>query len=77
MPLYYFHIFKNGEHRSDSDGLDLADDAEAWEEATSSCGEIIRTLDGKMLPGWEWRMDVTNSAGKLIHRMRFIAESFK
>jgi hypothetical protein len=28
-------------------------------------------------PGADWRMDVTDETGKLIYRLRFIAESFE
>jgi hypothetical protein len=78
MPLYFFNFsraptreprpFKN-------EGLELVDDAAAWEEATTACGEKLRELDGGLRPGDGWEMDVTDANGKAIFALKFTTES--
>ena len=78
MPLYFFNFssaltwkarpFKN-------EGLELADNAAAWEEATTACGEKLRELDGSLRPGDGWNMEVTDANGKAIFALRFTTES--
>ena len=78
MPLYFFNFssaltskqppFKN-------EGLELADDNAAWEEATTACGEKLRELDGSLRPGDGWNMEVTDANGKAIFALRFTSES--
>jgi hypothetical protein len=71
MPLYFFNFssaltwkarpFKN-------EGLELADNAAAWEErppAAKSCAS----------PGDGWNMEVTDANGKAIFALRFTTES--
>ena len=77
MPRYFFHLIRNNETGLDNDGLTLLDHQAAWEEATMACGEMIRTIDGYLQPGDGWQMEVTDEVGKLIYRLRFIAESFE
>jgi hypothetical protein len=77
MPRYFFHLNRNDEAGLDNDGLTFLDHQAAWEEATMACGEMIRTIDGQLQPGASWRMEVTDETGKLIYRLRFIAESFE
>ena len=77
MPRYFFDLNRNEEAGVDIDGLTFLDHQAAWEEATMACGEMIRTIDGHLQPGAGWRMEVTDEAGKLIYRLRFIAESFE
>ena len=77
MPRYFFHLNRNDKAGLDNDGLIFLDHQAAWEEATMACGEMIRTIDGHLQPGAGWRMEVTDEAGRLIYRLRFIAESFE
>jgi hypothetical protein len=77
MPLYFFNFsraptpelrpFKN-------EGLELVDDAAAWEEATTACGEKLRE-DGSLRPGNGWKMEVTGAGGRAIFALRFTTES--
>lgn len=32
----------------------------AWEEATRTAGELIRDVDGRLKPGHDWRMEITD-----------------
>ena len=78
MPLYFFNFsrapmleprpFKN-------DGLELADNDAAREEATTACGENLREMDGLLPPGDGWRMEVTDGNGKAIFALRFTTET--
>jgi hypothetical protein len=77
MPRYFFDFSRNDEVVSDNDGLTLLDHQAALEEATMACGEMIRTIDGHLQPGNGWRIEVTDETGKLIYRLRLIAESFQ
>jgi hypothetical protein len=71
---FYFRVFTDGVERHSSDGLLFANKQEAWHEASTSTGEILREMDGKMQPGLDWRMDVTDEAGHPIYRFTFKAE---
>lgn len=73
---FFFRVFTDGVERHRSEGLLFADRQEAWHEASTSTGEILREMDGKMQPGLDWRMDVTDEAGQLIYRFTFKAEDF-
>jgi hypothetical protein len=74
MPLYFFNFsrsptpeprpFKNA-------GLELVDNAAAWEEATTACGEKLREMDGTLSPGEGWKMEVTDNRGEAIYVLTF------
>src|SRR5450432_731648 len=63
---YFFHIVLNGIHSGQSDGLLFRDKAAAWREASMSCGEIIREMDGRIEPGCSWQMEVADHTGQAI-----------
>jgi len=74
MPLYFFNFSRspNPEPRPfKNEGLELADNDAAWEEATTACGEKLREMDGSLRPGGGWKMEVTNSQGKAVYVLRF------
>ena len=72
--LYYFRVFTNGIERHRTEGLAFSSREAAWEEASTSTGEILREMDGKMHIGLDWRMDVTDSADTPIYRLSFKTE---
>jgi hypothetical protein len=74
MPRYFFNITQGELPRPLDEGMLLPDDEAAWEEATTTCGEMIKELDGKLKAGPEWQMVVTNEAGDKLYRLRFSAE---
>ena len=59
MPRYFFNVFHE---RSDPDevGEELPDRHAAWKEATITTGQVLQGLDGKLQPGRDWRMEVTD-----------------
>ena len=76
MPRYFFNVFHE---RSDPDevGEELPDRHAALKEATITTGQILQGLDGKLQPGRDWRMEVTdefanplfviNVSAKIVH----------
>ena len=58
MPVYFFKITLGGNYTDPRDGLYLPDIKAAWEEATMTCGEMIKSLDGSLEPGTEWSIDI-------------------
>ena len=75
MPRYYFQVHYNDEPPStDAEGIELADDDAAFAEATGSCGQMIRDLDGALQANTDWRMEVTNAHGITLFRLLFRAE---
>jgi hypothetical protein len=78
MPQYFFRItLGEGASRLARDGIELANDKAAWEEATTACGEMLRDLDGALKPGSEWRMEVTRGSGEILYRLTFSTEAFQ
>lgn len=59
MPRYFFNVYHD-RPTLDRDGMELADKDEAWEKATAVAGRIIQGLDGKLRPGHDWRMEITD-----------------
>ena len=75
MPRYYFHVHCAGTEPSvDAEGIEMADETAAWDEAISTCGQMIHDIDGAMRAGTVWRMDVTDDAGHSVIRLFFRAE---
>ena len=78
MPLYFFNFSRGrtSEPRPfKNEGLELVNNAAAWEEATPACGEKLREIDGSLRPGDGWKMEVTDADGKAIFALRFTTES--
>jgi len=74
--VYFFRVFTDGIERHRTEGIAFPSKEEAWHEASTSSGEILREMDGKMHVGMDWRMDVTNAAGDVIYRLSFKTEEF-
>src|SRR5437868_4627194 len=51
----------------DEEGYELADRSAAWAEATAAAGEMIRDLDGRLQPGKDWRLEVTDENKKPVY----------
>jgi hypothetical protein len=72
--LYFFRVYTNDVESYHSDGLEFSSKEHVWHEASTSTGELIREMDGKMQPGLDWRMDVIDTGGKVVYRFSFKAE---
>lgn len=59
MPRYFFHICHE---RTDIDyeGRELRHEHVAWREATVAAGQTLQSIDGKLKPGRDWRMEVAD-----------------
>jgi hypothetical protein len=72
MPRYFFNIHHETD-RPDPIGEVLADDNEAWEEATTTAGQMIQSIDGKLKPGSDWRMIVTDEDANTVFELHVSA----
>ena len=70
---YFFHVKHDRPRVDDAEGVDLPDEKAAWEQATRTCGEMIKEIDGSLPLGTDWRMEVHDEAGPLF-RIHFGAE---
>jgi len=59
MPRYHFNVFHDRIH-FDQVGEELPDKDAAWVEATRAAGDMIKSIDGQLKPGQDWRMEVTD-----------------
>jgi hypothetical protein len=74
MSWYYFNIRYGERVFDDEEGSEHASQDAAWHEATQTCGQMLRDLDGKLRDGDEWRMEVTNKQRAVIFLLRFTVE---
>jgi hypothetical protein len=59
MARYFFNIYHDTVHW-DLDGEELSDKHAAWKEATVMAGQMLQGLDGRLRPGHDWLMEVTD-----------------
>jgi hypothetical protein len=59
MPKYFFNVYHD---RADIDsvGGELSDKHAEWREATITAGHMIQSMEGKLQPGTERRIEVTD-----------------
>ena len=71
MPRYYFHIRCHDELIQDHEGVELAGEHEAKDEAIKAAREMLaeRILKGEAVDGHEF--DVRNEAGVELFSIRF------
>ena len=74
MPRYFFHV-KDGKDMPDHEGTELAGIAEARHQAVTAAGEMIKHQDDTVWNGSEWRMNVTDEAGRHVFTLRFAADN--
>jgi hypothetical protein len=76
MPRYFFNV--HHERASiDTVGKELPDKHAAWKEATVTAGETIHSIDGKLKPGKEWRLEVTDEFANPLYVLHVSAEQPK
>jgi hypothetical protein len=71
MPRYYFHVVHRDGAKTVNEGLELESKEQAWVEATTACGELLRDLDGSLKPGAHWSMLVKDDAGDVLYELEF------
>ena len=74
MPRYFFNVFHGSEHHPDCEGEVLEDKHAAWAEATKVAGQTIKDIDGKLRPGHEWRLEVSDEFGGALWEIRVAAK---
>ncbi|MCJ9700017.1 DUF6894 family protein [Bradyrhizobium sp. SHOUNA76] len=73
MPRYYLNV--THEHTQiDRVGEDLPDKHAAWKEATVMAGQTLQGIDGKLVPGREWRMEVKDEFQNILFVLHINAE---
>ncbi|XSC43229.1 DUF6894 family protein [Bradyrhizobium sp. RDT10] len=55
----------------------MPDAQAAWHEATVTAGQIIQDLDGRLRPGKDWRMEVTDEFANRLYVIHLYAEEPK
>ncbi len=68
MPRFFFHVHHGSDQGYiDRIGENLPDGGSAFRMATRYAGESIRDLDGELKPDAEWRLDVSDTRGRLLY----------
>ncbi|WIW44498.1 hypothetical protein ML401_23760 [Bradyrhizobium sp. 62B] len=73
MPRFFFHVTHEQKY-IDDEGEDLPDKHAAWKEATVTAGQMLQGIDGKLAPGRDWRMEVTDEAQNKLYVLHIHAE---
>jgi hypothetical protein len=73
MPRYFFNVFHDTRNL-DEVGEELADQHAAWKEATVMAGQILQSLDGRLKPGHDWRMEVEDEFRNPLFLLQISAE---
>lgn len=65
MPLYRFATARAG-NTVTQDPVELADNEAAWEEATTSLGEMLKDIDGDLRQGGDLKMSVSKDGAEIF-----------
>jgi hypothetical protein len=76
MPKYFFNVHHE-RSVTDEEGEELPDRHEAWRAATQAAGQMIKEIDGKLVPGREWRLEVTDEFRNPLYVIHVSAEKPK
>ena len=71
MPRYFFDIRQDGYSSDHAEGLEFPDKEAARTEAAAVCADMMCGIVGQAANRPEWRLDVTDEAGKLLFRFKF------
>ena len=74
MPLFSFRT-DNGERVIASDACELAGRDEAWKELTRVCGDLIGEGCRNLKPNSRWSMELLDTVGTPLFRIRLVAET--
>jgi hypothetical protein len=76
MPRYFSHIYHECVEL-DYEGEELPDKHAAWQEATIMAGRTLQSIDGKLKPDREWRMEVMDEFQNPLYVLHMNAEKPK
>jgi hypothetical protein len=74
MRQYVFHIHQGSS--STNTPVDLPNDGAAWREAAEVCSNLILDIVPRLKNGPEWRLEVMDDTGAVLHLFRVTAETF-
>jgi len=77
MPRYYFNILNLNLSIIDDVGEELPDKEAAWRQATITAGELFKDVDGRLRPGQEWALEVTDEVRRPIYLIRIEAKQME
>ena len=73
MPRYFFNVLHDT-LQTDEEGRSSPIKQAAWNEATVTAGRILQSLDGKLKPGHDWKMEVTDEFRQPLFVLHISAE---
>jgi hypothetical protein len=73
MPRYFFNV-SHERSNLDAEGEELCDKHAAWQEATIIAGELLRDINGKLKPGQDLQLEVTDEFRNRLYMIRISAE---
>jgi hypothetical protein len=73
MPRYFFNVYQD-RALIDDEGEELPDKHSAWKEATVTTGQMLQSMADRLLPGTEWRLEVTDEFANPLYVIHVIAE---
>lgn len=76
MPRYFFHI-THERTEIDREGEELPDKHAASKETTVTAGQMLQGIDRKLVPGRDWRMEVTDEFQNMLYVLHIRAEKAK
>jgi len=76
MPRYFFNGYYD-RAELDEEGEELPDMQAARREATMTAGQIIQDLDGRLRPGNDWRLEVTDEFANPLYVIHVSADRAK
>jgi hypothetical protein len=68
-PLYFFNVRNLGPSAPAQCEV-FPDNEAAWNEATHFAAGLFKDVEGKLRPGDEWGLEVTDQAGKAIFNIQ-------
>jgi hypothetical protein len=74
MPRYFFHV-RGVEPSTDTEGEDLPDAEATWREATVFAADLLKNMQGRLEPGQEWHLEVTDETGTSIFNIYISAQN--
>ena len=75
--LFHFRVFTNGVQIHESDPLSFDNINGVWHEGAMSSCELIQAMHGRVEPGLDWLLEVTDADGNTIFRFSFKAENVR
>jgi hypothetical protein len=59
----------------DEVGEEFPDRQAAWKDASKTAGQILQDLNGRLAPGSDWRLEVTDEFANPLYLIRISAEA--